>query len=138
MPNAPANPKSPPPHGFDPGAGVLALLLPGLGYFALGERKRGVLLASGILFMVALGLLIGGLDAVDRVQDRWWFLPQAGLGPLAWAIDWARVQWGGSQSIGRVNEIGTLFVVIAGMCNAVAIIDCLLPNLRDEDGGAGS
>lgn len=119
---------------FDPAAGVAAALFPGLGYFVSGAPRRGVYLMAGVLGMVLVGLFVGGLDVVDRVNDKWWFYPQAGLGPLAFLLDYlhrgllnAQV----TQSIGRANEVGTLFVVIAGMCNIIAIIDCFAPTLRD-------
>lgn len=133
MPNARANTTTAPAHGFDPGAGVLAFLLPGLGYVVRGERLRAAYFAGGILLLLVMGLFIGGLDVVDRVSDRWWFIAQAGVGPIAWALDWLRANHGGSPSIGRANEIGTLFVVLAGMCNAIAVIDCLMPTIRDDD-----
>ena len=101
MPKAPENMNNPPAHGFDPVGGVLAFAVPGLGYVVQGEKGRAVRLVLGVGFLVVVGLLIGGLDAVDRVNDRWWFLAQAGLGPLAWGLDWLRAGTSGASSIGR-------------------------------------
>lgn len=97
----------------------------------------------GITSLTLGGLLIGGLDVVDRREDRWWFVGQAGIGPMAWALDAlnhhlasvneppvnARQDWfernraGRTRSLAHSNEIGSLWIVIAGMLNAIAIID---------------
>ncbi|MBX3404874.1 MAG: hypothetical protein KF699_15800 [Phycisphaeraceae bacterium] len=73
---------------FQPVAGVLALLMPGLGHWFLGYRRRGVYIAVGVLAMFATGLLVGGIDAVDRREDFPWFLGQALVGPVAVGVDW--------------------------------------------------
>jgi hypothetical protein len=97
----------------------------------------------GITAMTLGGLLIGGIDSVDRREDTWWFVGQAGIGPMAWALDaWgrnlstidepplnARQEWferhepGRTKSLAHSNEIGSLWIVIAGMLNAIAVID---------------
>lgn len=136
MPDTEHNAKtSHPPTGFDPLGGILAIAVPGLGYLSRGETRRGLYLLGGVLALVLTGLFIGGLDAVNRDDAFWWFLAQAGLGPLAWALDGVRSSTNAVSSIGRVNEIGTLFVVMAGMCNAIAVIDCVAPTLRDKVAG---
>ncbi len=73
---------------FQPVAGVLALLLPGLGHWFLGYRLRGAYIAAGVLSMFATGLLVGGIDVVDREEDFPWFLGQALVGPVAVGVDW--------------------------------------------------
>ncbi len=45
---------------------------------------------GGVLFLYLCGLLIGGLDAVDRKHDGIWFYAQALNGPIAFATDFAR------------------------------------------------
>lgn len=52
-----------------------------------GEFKRGVLIAVGILGLVFQGLFIGGIDAIDSKEDRWWYVGQAIVGPLVWGIN---------------------------------------------------
>ena len=141
-----------PPRLFAPGAAILAWLLPGLGHWVLGERKRGALIGAGVLGLVLSGLLVGGVDCVDSRNDRLWFLAQGLNGPVAFAanavnqsfvqqhvVDWSRRdQWDEFQNgdpvvldhlrrsgTGRVNEMGTLFVALAGLMNLVAILDAL-------------
>lgn len=124
-------------------AGVLAYVLPGLGYAYLGEVKRGVLVGVGVLGLVLGGLLIGGIDVIDREEDGWWFVLQAGVGPVVWGLDYYHQQDknlpepGVTRSLGRVNEVGSLYIAMAGMLNAIAVIDCgwraSSARRRDED-----
>ena len=70
-----------------PGAALLAWILPGLGHIAIGQKRRGFLMMSGVLFLFFAGLLIGGVDVVDMKRDRLWFLAQACNGPIAFIAD---------------------------------------------------
>ena len=107
----------------------------------------------GMLFLIGTGVLVGGVDCVDRKNDRLWFLAQAMGGPLVLAVDqinqavvqspqrdWRRDQQlrqdflAGEPSVldelrrfglGRVNEMGTLFVALAGLMNLVVILDAV-------------
>jgi hypothetical protein len=146
------------PDGFEPIAGVLACILPGLGHWYLGERWRAAIVGIGVLGMFLGGLLIGGIDVVDSREDSWWFVGEAMVGPVAWGVDYAhqhhfKVNDAGklrtanpgetrdlqgnaiaaragelppnSKSLGRMNELGTLFCTIAGMLNLIVILDAL-------------
>ncbi|MBZ0172674.1 MAG: hypothetical protein K8E66_09870 [Phycisphaerales bacterium] len=200
-----------PPHGLDLLAGVLAVLLPGLGHVARGETKRGVLAGAGVLALFFGGLLIGGIDVIDSREDKWWFYGEAFVGPIAFGADWVhqnsfkafgvpadidektgRVVYrtsdrqlraehrlrsvfpqetrkvievtvitdrGGQpetrqlpvavlagpgeeapnvKSLAKVNEIGTLYALCAGMLNLIVILDALFPTLgRVKRKGAG-
>lgn len=118
----------------------------------------------GVLFLFFGGLLVGGVDSVDRRNDRLWFLAQSLCGPIAFVADQANLRLGepvpqdfreGSEArrrflsgdedllrqlrrtgIGRVNEMGTLFVALAGLMNLVVILDALYflphPTVRRE------
>ena len=198
-PSARFPPMPPPPPGtntrhvpLQPIAGVLAILLPGLGHWYLGYGRRARLIAAGILGMFAAGVFIGGVDVVDRREDFPWFLGQAFVGPVAFGTDWlhqnhfkvrvplsgtvrsaypneyrdpstaqpiittidastglpaARVSTGPGpadvktvspawppniKSLGRMNELGTLFCTIAGMMNLICIIDAAFSRRREE------
>lgn len=134
---------------------ILAWLWPGLGHIAHGQRQRGILIMIGVLGLFLSGLLIGGLDVVDRRNDRLWFMAQAGCGPVSFAADYARAMvvppinrdWtirgdaalrdgyveGNPEiiaelrrpSLGHVNEIGTLYIALAGLMNIVVVLDAL-------------
>lgn len=159
-----------PEETFQPVAAVLAALFPGAGHFYLGETRRGVLIAAGVLGMFFGGMLIGGIGVVDRRDNFIWFMGQALVGPIAFGVDTAhqsmfkvvdgggrlrpagpdegrgdqgQVVYGGTppyiRSLGRVNELGTLFATIAGMMNLICIIDAAFyaPRGRRRHGGGG-
>lgn len=158
---------------FHPLAALLAFLFPGAGHFVLGERERAVWIAAGILGLFGGGILIGGIDVIDRKEDTVWFAGQACVGPIAFGVDYLhqarfkvhdnqtlRLQNGQTvqrstlrsarpnegrdpqgnpipnatppsrKSIGKVNELGTLFATIAGMINLIAIIDAAWPSRK--------
>jgi len=122
------------PAPFQPIAAVLAWIWPGLGHVSLGHHRRGRLVMFGVLLLFLLGLLIGGLDSVDRRDDFLWFIAQAFNGPIAFLADFFNQAWikqmtgeraMHARSIGRVNEMGTLFCALAGLMNLFAILDAL-------------
>jgi len=142
---------------FDPIAGILALVLPGLGHFYLKERARAVWIAVGVFGLFFGGIFIGGIDVVDSREDRVWFmLTNLPMGPTVLVVDWLhqnrfkviddgrlRSAWPGEtrgadgrvkpaigdqpppniKSIGRTNEIGTLFCALGGFLNLIVIVD---------------
>jgi len=166
-------------------AGLVAAAIPGAGHLYLGEFRRGILAAVGVLGLFFGGMLLGGIDVIDRREDRWWFFGQALVGPIAFGVDWyhqtqlkaypwepgdpvraddflrarptslnpgeervvgqitvdgrqvtvplrQEAQPGAgppsSKSIGRMNELGTLFATIAGMLNLIVFLDALMPS----------
>lgn len=72
---------------FRPIAGILAVLFPGAGHVYLKQTWRGVGVAVGVLGLFFGGILIGGIDVVDRKEDKIWFIGQALVGPIAFATD---------------------------------------------------
>lgn len=145
------------PESLQPVAAIAAAALPGLGHVVLGEPKRGLLIGVGILSLFFSGMLVGGIDAIDRREDFWWFVGQAGVGPVAFGVDWAhqniikvedesapggrRSAWPdenpkAQKSLGRLNELGALFATLAGLLNVIAIIDAGWHTPRRRGGGA--
>jgi len=136
------DPNRRPPDRLQPVALVAAALFPGAGHMALGERKRGVCVAVGVLGLFLGGLLIGGIDAVDRKEDFWWFAAQAGVGPVAFGVDaihqslkvvdeqtgqrrspYPDEHGAYTKSLGKINEIGALYCALAGLLNVIALLD---------------
>ena len=148
------------PMSFHPLQFLLAWVWPGLGHIAHGERRRGLLIMSGVAFLFLGGLLIGGVDAVDRREDGLWFVAQAGCGPVAFVADAANTRLlkqadpdmlvstpvgpassnrEGMVSVRRplshVNEFGTLYIALAGLMNIVVVLDA---GFRRESAGGAS
>lgn len=131
---------------LEPFAAFLAFLLPGLGHLALGRPARAAWIFLGVMGLFFGGLFIGGIDAVDSKEDFWWFVGQAGVGPVAFAVDRAHQSWfkvadsqaphgvrsarpdehpRSRKSFAHPNEIGELYAAIAGMLNVICVLDCL-------------
>lgn len=112
---------------------VAAWLFPGSGHILLGSRTRGLLLMGTILMLFIGGILIGGIDVIDRQHDKLWFAAQVLMGPVTLIVQYVRESMNDSitASIGRVNELGTLYCAIAGLLNLLAILDVVV---RSDDG----
>jgi hypothetical protein len=131
---------------FNIPAAILGWLLPGVGHWKVGEKARGMLVLLGVGGLFLLGVLVGGVDCVDRREDGMWFIAQAGAGGLAFATDELNtailksgrvgellplaVQSGtvmvsSFKGAGPANEIGTLLCGLAGMMNVIAVLDVL-------------
>lgn len=75
------------PEHFQPVGAVLALVLPGLGHWYLGHRTRAAAIFLGVLGLFFTGMLVGGIDVVDRREDPVWFIGQGLTGPIAFGVD---------------------------------------------------
>lgn len=126
---------------FNPAAGVAAWVFPGLGHIVRGEKRRGRLIMLGMLFLVLSGVLVGGVDCVDRQRDRLWFLAQSLCGPIVFAADAVNQNYVQKLpdeeryraiALNKPNEMGTLFVALAGLMNLVVILDALFSPKRSE------
>ncbi len=139
------------------GAAFLGWICPGLGQIMLGHRRRGLLAMTGILGLFLCGIFIGGVDCVDRREDRLWFYAQAGAGPIAFAADWTNSGLLKNGKVGELiesppsnprapaplvssfktvtvaSEIGTLYCALAGLMNIVVLLDALKRRQIDKD-----
>lgn len=113
---------------------VLDWIFPGLGHMCQGQKRRGFLIMFGVLFLVICGVLVGGIDAVDHKQDSLWFIAQVWCGPIVIAIDMLNQTYiaplpvadrATLVGLSHVNEIGTLFIAMAGLMNFVVMLDAL-------------
>ena len=116
-------------------------LVPGSGYWLIGQRVRGLTIGITIIVLFVLGILIAGIRVVEapdmggqtsfpsRVLQKPWFLGQALTGPIGLASAYASNEAAHSQRFknvqakARLAEIGTLYTAVAGMLNLLAIID---------------
>lgn len=131
---------------FRPLGALLGWVLPGLGHIASGNVKRGLMAMSGVLVLFFGGILVGGVDCVDRKEDGLWFIGQAGCGPIAFVADYAnqsllktgsaapmvempsnandpKVFVSSYKGLAHANEFGTLFVFLAGLLNLCVLMD---------------
>lgn len=120
-------------------APILAWVFPGLGHWAIGHRRRGRFVAIGVLSLYLGGLLIGGLNVIDKENDFWWYCGQVLIGPTTPAINWYHASHRAPlnpedptppgyvrPSFSHVNEVGTLYTTLAGMLNLLAILDVIV------------
>lgn len=144
-PPSPASSGSPNPISrWHVSAAVAAWLVPGLGHYLLGQRRRGIILAVSIGLLWLAGLLIGGVSAIDRTAHPAWFAGQMLVAPSV-VIEYyhTRLRSAGrdnplpgdsaayTPSFARTNEQGVLYTALAGMLNLLAIIDVLYRDPRD-------
>jgi TM2 domain-containing membrane protein YozV len=136
------------------GAAVLGWFLPGLGQIVIGEKRRGILAMIGILGLFITGVFIGGIDCVDKDEDRLWFAGQVVTGPIAVGTAYANeilLKSGkatelvptppsmaemmrgitpkpipAAKGLAHANEFGTLLCFLAGLINLVVIMDALV------------
>ena len=116
-------------------------LVPGAGYWCIGQRVRAITVGVTILAVFVLGILISGIRVVQapditgpgnpaqRILAKPWFIGQVLAGPVGIAAAWGSdqlaqsKQYGGIEAKARLAEIGTLYTAVAGMLNLLTIID---------------
>jgi hypothetical protein len=120
---------------------VLGWLLPGLGHMSIGQKRRGLLIMCGVLFLVCCGTLVGGIDAVDHSKDGLWFIAQVWCGPVVVGIDLlnqtlivplSNADKATFVGLSHANEIGTLFIAMAGLMNFVVLLDVFQATRGDD------
>jgi hypothetical protein len=106
-------------------AGLIAWLVPGSGYWLIGQRSRGTIVFFTIVITFLLGMLLGGAEMVDRTRSLPWFLAQilTGVpGLLAAVIQDPNIKAG----YGRGIDFGQVYSGVAGLLNLVCIFDVLI------------
>ena len=109
-------------------------IVPGAGYWLIGQRTRALTVGVTIIILFILGLVIGGVRVVDvpsgvlttpvnAVSQKPWFVGQILAGPITLIASSIGHDDANFASHSRVNEIGTLYTAVAGMLNLLAIID---------------
>ena len=116
-------------------------LVPGAGYWLIGQKVRAITVGVTILAVFGIGILISGIRVVQapdisgpgnllqRILAKPWFIGQVLTGPVGIASAWASDelaqsrQYGAIEAKARLAEIGTLYTAVAGMLNLLTIID---------------
>ena len=123
---------SQPPKPSPAAVALCGWLIPGAGYFLIGERVRAAIIAPVVLALFIMGALIGGIKVVEAptgftvaaILDRPWFIGQVLIGPASVAAAVVSNHIDDEQvSTSRSWEIGTLYTAIAGMLNLLVVID---------------
>jgi hypothetical protein len=103
-------------------AGVLAWAVPGAGYWALGDRRRGWVVGITIVLTFVLGLYIGSIGVIDPLGARYWYAAQVMTSPAVLVL--GRCVSAGTYTVyGRPYEIGQIYTSIAGLLNLLCIIN---------------
>jgi len=112
----------------EPGALVLlcvvAWLVPGAGHLWLGRMQKGVIFLCAIPLMFLIGLMLEGTIFPFQFAE-----PLAGLAALAQfgaGLPWifARMLDAGKGTVTAVTwEYGNTFLIVAGMLNALIVLD---------------
>lgn len=117
-----------------PIAGILAWVVPGLGHFYLGERKRGIILLVTISLTFWAGVAIGGVGAtVNRREQKLWFMAQfltGGQSLIALRMsnrEMAESKVGNSVVLSHwlSSEVGRHYSGVAGLLNLLVILDAI-------------
>ena len=101
---------------------VLAWLVPGLGHFAQGRRRRAVLVCSLLLGLFALGTILAEGTNLSRERHFYYWSGQFLVGLPALVGEWL----GRGIRIGaplRFGDAGLVFACVAGLLNVLAMID---------------
>jgi hypothetical protein len=119
---------------------LVAWLVPGAGYWLLGQRARALTITLTIFTLYFIGILVGGVRVVDPpvsyshpqriIFDKPWFMGQILAGPVTLVVASIGTPNPAAsspsefyESHARLYEIGTLYTAVAGMLNLLAIID---------------
>lgn len=117
-----------------PMAALFAWLLPGLGHWWIGDRKRGIIffVVTSVTFWG--GVAVGGVRSSVTIRDNGpWIAAQLCMGPQAMvALQWSRHL----ESIERdkglnfkapwpASDIGVVYAGVAGLLNLLIILDVL-------------
>jgi hypothetical protein len=114
--------------------GLLAWVVPGGGYWALGDRRRALVVGITIGITFLLGLYIGSIGVVDPMGARYWYAAQVMTTPVILGVGHfvsSVVSSDAYTVYGRPSEIGQIYTSIAGLLNLLCIINAAyLAHLR--------
>lgn len=130
--------------------GFVGWLIPGGGYFVLGDRKRGLVVLVTLVLTFLLGLYIGSIGVIDPVGAKAWYVAQVMNSPAVifignivasahYAADQAKDPSLAYAVYSRACEIGQLYTSIAGLLNLLCIVNAVyIAHTRAMQGGRGS
>lgn len=112
-----------------------AWLVPGLGHFLFGDRKRGIRMGVLIFVTFFAGLAVSDFEAVAPQIYKISYYAQIGAGTPALlltlidpAAEASRIELAGPdtpRAVPRFTDLGLLFCNVAGILNILLIFDLL-------------
>ncbi len=130
-----AKPPQPPKSLSAPLAAVLAWILPGLGHWWIGERRRAIIffVATAVTFWG--GVAVAGVrSAITTNENGLWIAAQVCMGPQALgALSWSKSLAAHERRDASVtykspwpsSDIGVVYAGVAGLLNLLIILDVL-------------
>jgi hypothetical protein len=103
---------------------MLAWLVPGLGHFVLGRKGKGVLYAAVITATFVAGVLLAEGRNLDFRRDPLYFIAY-GWNGLQTLVGWALARGLERDHVIPFLGEGYLYSAVAGLLNAVAMMDLL-------------
>jgi hypothetical protein len=106
--------------------------VPGLGHWMVGRKKHAAVFALGIHGLFFLGLLLGGLPALNRPRQRLWDYAQYMAGWPAVAGDMVKPHFYPPKShhppgfAPLIQEVATAYCGLAGMLNLLVLVDLFM------------
>lgn len=103
---------------------VLALLVPGLGHFLVGQTRKAAIFFVVLITMFAIGLAFGGRLLPFTTDEPLVFLGAA----AQWVLLLPRVLaalagLGAGDVVAVTYEYGNTFLIVAGLLNALITLD---------------
>jgi uncharacterized membrane protein len=106
-------------------AGSAAWVVPGAGYWVLGDKRRALVVCVTILLTFSLGLYIGSIGVIDSVHAKPWYIAQLMNGPAVILIAQHVAQSNSYPVYARPAEIGQIYTSIAGLLNLLCIVNAV-------------
>ena len=117
--------------------GLLSWLVPGGGYFLIGERKRAVIVFVTITLTFLAGLYVGSVGVIDYIISWPWFIAQIMNSPAVVIL--GRIGATGAYPVyGRANEIGQIYTTIAGLLHLLCIVNEVYLAYQNKSQAEGS
>ncbi len=106
--------------------------VPGLGHWMVGRKKHAKIFALGIHGLFFMGLLLGGLPALNRPRQRLWDYAQYMAGWPAVAGVTIKPHYYPPKShhppgfAPLIQEVATAYCGLAGMLNLLILVDLFM------------
>jgi hypothetical protein len=106
--------------------GLLAWVVPGAGHFMLKEKKRSIIIFTTIIITFCIGLYVGSIGVINRVNAKAWYLAQIMNSPMVEVLGHVTASAPERYRVfGKPNEIGQIYTSIAGLLNLLCIVNAV-------------